>query len=94
MELKEILARCDHTLLKQTAVWEDIRQLCDEGLEFGVASVCIPPCFVAEANTELIREHNLRLIEGHMEEIAALADSLGLSEEELMEMFRTVWRDE
>ncbi len=53
MELKEILARCDHTLLKQTAVWEDIRQLCDEGLEFGVASVCIPPCFVAEANKYL-----------------------------------------
>ena len=53
MELKEILARCDHTLLKQTAVWEDIRQLCDEGLEYGVASVCIPPCFVAEANQYL-----------------------------------------
>ena len=50
MELSEILSRCDHTLLKQTAVWEDIRQLCDEGLEFGTASVCIPPCFVAEAN--------------------------------------------
>ena len=49
MEVKEILARCDHTLLKQTAVWEDIRQLCDEGVEYGVASVCIPPCFVAEA---------------------------------------------
>ena len=53
MELKEILSRCDHTLLKQTAVWEDIRQLCDEGLEFGTASVCIPPCFVAEANRYL-----------------------------------------
>ncbi len=53
MELKEILARCDHTLLKQTAVWEDIRQLCDEGLEFGTASVCMPPCFVAEANRYL-----------------------------------------
>ena len=49
MEVKEVLARCDHTLLKQTAVWEDIRQLCDEGVEYGVASVCIPPCFVAEA---------------------------------------------
>ena len=49
MEVKEVLARCDHTLLKQTAVWEDIRQLCDEGVVYGVASVCIPPCFVAEA---------------------------------------------
>ena len=53
MELSEILSRCDHTLLKQTAVWEDIRLLCDEGLEFGAASVCIPPCFVAEANRYL-----------------------------------------
>lgn len=53
MELREILSRCDHTLLRQTAVWEDIRQLCDEGLEFGVASVCIPPCFVAEASQYL-----------------------------------------
>ena len=53
MELSEILSKCDHTLLKQTAVWEDIRLLCDEGMEYGVASVCIPPCFVAEANKYL-----------------------------------------
>ena len=49
MEISEILSHCDHTLLRQTATWEDIRRVCDEGLEFGVASVCIPPCFVAEA---------------------------------------------
>ena len=49
MELKEILAKCDHTLLKQTAVWADVQQLCDEGLEYGVASVCISPCYVAQA---------------------------------------------
>ena len=53
MEIHEILSHCDHTLLKQTAVWEDIRQLCDEGLEYGVASVCIPPCFVAQASKYL-----------------------------------------
>ena len=39
MELKEILSKCDHTLLKQTATWEEVRQLCDEGVEFSVASV-------------------------------------------------------
>lgn len=49
MDVREILSRCDHTLLKQTAVWEDVRQLCDEGMEFGVASVCISPCFVRQA---------------------------------------------
>ena len=53
MELKEILARCDHTLLKQTATWEEVRQLCDEGVEYGVASVCIPPCYVARASAYL-----------------------------------------
>ena len=53
MELKEILTKCDHTLLKQTATWEEVRQLCDEGVEFGVASVCIPPSFVARASAYL-----------------------------------------
>ena len=53
MELKEILSKCDHTLLKQTATWEEVRQLCDEGVEFSVASVCIPPCYVAQASAYL-----------------------------------------
>ena len=53
MELKEILSKCDHTLLKQTAAWEEVRQLCDEGVEFGVASVCIPPSYVARASAYL-----------------------------------------
>lgn len=45
-----ILLHCDHTNLKQTAVWEDIRSLCDEGIRYGVASVCIPACFVKRAH--------------------------------------------
>lgn len=49
MELKEILKRVDHTLLKQTAVWADIEKLCDEAVEYQVASVCIPQCYVREA---------------------------------------------
>ena len=53
MELKEILSKCDHTLLKQTTTWEEVRQLCDEGVEFSVASVCIPPCYVAQASAYL-----------------------------------------
>ena len=39
----------DHTYLKQDATWEDIKRTCDEGIEFEVASVCIPPSFVKEA---------------------------------------------
>ena len=46
MELKEILSRCDHTLLSQGATREDIKALCDDGLKYGTASVCIPPCYV------------------------------------------------
>ena len=47
-------------------------------------------CFVAAKNTELIREENLRKIEQHMEEIALLARSCGLSADELSEMFRLI----
>ncbi len=50
MELKEILAHCDHTLLKQECTWEQIREVCDDGMKYGCASVCIPPCFVRRAN--------------------------------------------
>ncbi len=49
MELKEILSRCDHTQLATTAKWEDIKRLCDEGMSFGTASVCIPPSYVKPA---------------------------------------------
>ena len=49
MELKEILAACDHTLLTQTATWADIRAICDDGMKYGTASVCIPASFVKQA---------------------------------------------
>lgn len=49
MEQQELLKRLDHTLLKQTATWEQIKQLCDEGIEYKTASVCIAPCFVKRA---------------------------------------------
>ena len=49
MEIKEILAKCDHTLLAQTATWEEIRAICDDGIKYSTASVCIPPCYVKQA---------------------------------------------
>ncbi|MBQ1502423.1 MAG: deoxyribose-phosphate aldolase [Clostridia bacterium] len=49
MDVKEILAMCDHTLLSQTATWEQIREVCDDGIKYGTASVCIPPSFVKQA---------------------------------------------
>ena len=49
MELSQILSRCDHTLLSTTATWQEIKALCDDGMKYGVASVCIPASFVAQA---------------------------------------------
>ena len=49
MEIKDILARVDHTLLAQTATWEQIRAICDDGLRYATASVCIPACYVKQA---------------------------------------------
>ena len=49
MELKEILSKCDHTLLSQTATWEEIRAICDDGMKYGCASVCIPASDVQQA---------------------------------------------
>ena len=49
MELKEILAKCDHTLLAQTATWEEIKAICDDGLKYACASVCIPAAHVKQA---------------------------------------------
>lgn len=49
MELKEILSKCDHTLLAQTATWSEIKALCDDGMKYACASVCIPASYVAQA---------------------------------------------
>ncbi len=49
MEPSELLCRVDHTLLAQTATWAEIRQICDDGLHWGCASVCIPPSYVKQA---------------------------------------------
>ncbi len=46
METKEIMSHVDHTLLKAFATWEDIKKLCDEAVEYGAASVCVPSCYV------------------------------------------------
>ena len=46
ISVKDILSKTDHTLLLQTATWEDIKAICDDGIKYGTASVCIPPSFV------------------------------------------------
>ncbi len=49
MNISEILSKCDHTLLAQTATWDEIRAVCDDGIRYGTASVCIPAAYVKEA---------------------------------------------
>ena len=49
MDTATILSHVDHTLLKPEATWEQIKTLCDEAIEFGCATVCIPPSFVKQA---------------------------------------------
>ena len=49
MELSAILSKCDHTLLGQASTWEQIRGICDDGMKYNCASVCIPASFVKQA---------------------------------------------
>ncbi len=49
MDKKLIFEKVDHTLLTQTATWKEIREICDDAITYGVASVCIPPAYVKQA---------------------------------------------
>ena len=49
MEIEKILSICDHTLLLQTATFEEIKGICDDAIKYSTASVCIPPCYVKQA---------------------------------------------
>lgn len=49
MDIQEILRRCDHTLLRRDCSEKEIETLCDEAIQYGCASVCIPPCYVESA---------------------------------------------
>jgi len=49
MDIQKILAACDHTLLAQNATWEQIKTICDDGIRYSTASVCIPAAYVKQA---------------------------------------------
>ncbi|MCQ2481858.1 MAG: deoxyribose-phosphate aldolase [Clostridia bacterium] len=49
MDIKEILGKCDHTLLSQSATWAEIKAICDDGIKYHTASVCIPASYVKQA---------------------------------------------
>lgn len=60
MEISEILSKVDHTLLKQECTWEDIKKICDDGIKYNTASICIPPSYVKNA-AEYIKENQSKL---------------------------------
>ncbi len=49
MQIKDILSKVDHTLLSQTATADEIKAICDDGIKYGCASVCIPPSYISFA---------------------------------------------
>ena len=55
MNTEKILSYVDHTLLSPAATWEEIKQICDDGIKYKTASVCIPPCYVKQAK-EYVKE--------------------------------------
>ncbi|SFR84347.1 deoxyribose-phosphate aldolase [[Clostridium] aminophilum] len=56
MTLEHILTMVDHTLLLQGSTWEEIRNICDQGMRFHTASICIPPCYVKRASEYMGRK--------------------------------------
>ena len=56
MELKEILSKVDHTLLTQAATWAEIKAICDDGMKYQTASVCIPASYVKQAKDYVDRK--------------------------------------
>ena len=64
MEIKEILSKVDHTLLSQSATWEEIKAICDDGMKYGTASVCIPPSYVKKAAEYVSGRHKICTVIG------------------------------
>lgn len=58
MNINEILSKVDHTLLKQDATWEQIKSICDDGMMYNTASVCIPPSYVRQAVEYIIKSNS------------------------------------
>lgn len=54
MNKEEIIRKVDHTILSQTATWEDIKKICDDAIKYNAASVCIPPCYVKDAKEYVV----------------------------------------
>ena len=61
MDVKDILAKCDHTLLGVDSTWEQIKAICDDGIKYETASVCIPASFVKQAKDYVKSQNGYQL---------------------------------
>lgn len=64
MKNKELLKYVDHTLLKASAKWDEIKKLCDESIEYKTASVCVPPCYISRIHEAYKEEVNICTVIG------------------------------
>lgn len=64
MERRDLMKYVDHTLLKAFATWEDIQLLCDEAVQYGAASVCVPPCYIKRIHDKYREKLNICTVVG------------------------------
>ena len=85
MDIKEITKCVDHTLLNPTSTWAEIRELCDDAVNYGTASVCIPPCYVKQAKEYVQDKMAVCTVVGFPNGYAATATKMFETEEALKE---------
>ena len=83
MDIKEITKCVDHTLLNPTSTWAEIRELCDDAVNYGTASVCIPPCYVKQAKEYVQDKMAVCTVVGFPNGYAATATKMFETEEAL-----------
>ena len=69
MNTNDILKKVDHTLLAQTATWEDIKVILDDGIKYGTASACIPAAYVKQAAEYVVNFLSVQLLDSQMDTV-------------------------
>ena len=90
-ELKNILSRVDHTLLAQGATWNEIKAICDDGIKYGCASVCIPASYVKHGLYDKVLDE-IKAIKGHCDGrlLKVIIETCLLTDAEKIELCRVV----
>ena len=92
MNTNEILSHVDHTLLKATATWEQIKKIAEESIEYGTASICIPQCYLKRLNETYGDKVNLcTVLDSHWDTTALLQRLRKSSLHWLMGQMKLIW---